>query len=53
MLLLLLNVKFYQCIDDELVDNKTERGTAKRAAEGGRHLAAYPNPTACLSQYGP
>src|SRR5438552_448777 len=39
LLLLLLNVKLYQRIDDELVDNKTERGTAKRAAEGGRHLA--------------
>ena len=39
LLLLLLEVKVYQGIDDELVDNETERGTAERGAKGPSHLA--------------
>jgi len=37
--LLLLEVKVYQGIDEELVDDPTQRGTAKRAAKGLSHLA--------------
>ena len=39
MLPLLLDVKVYQSIDHELVDNETQRGTAKGAAEGLSHSA--------------
>src|SRR5271170_6757804 len=38
-LLPLLEVKVCQSIDDELVDNETQRGTAKRAAEAPSHSA--------------
>ena len=37
--MLLLEVKLYQGIDDELVGNETQRGTAKGAAEGLSHFA--------------
>ena len=39
LLLPLLEVKIYQGIDDELVDNEAQRGTAKRAGEGLCHSA--------------
>ena len=39
MLLLLLDVQVDQCIDDELVDDEAECGTANRSAEGLCHLA--------------
>ena len=34
-----LEVKVYEGIDDELVDNETERGTDERGAKGSSHLA--------------
>ena len=39
MLPLLLEVKIYEGIDNELVDNEPERGTDERGAEGAGHLA--------------
>jgi hypothetical protein len=32
-----LEVKVFQRIDDELADNETQRGTAKRAAREGNY----------------
>ena len=37
--LFLLQVKVYEGIDEELVDNEPERGTGERGAKGPSHLA--------------